>query len=295
MYPDDLELPDGYDQDPSGRAPHFQKAHENFKALKWDYAKEGESFDDGARRAWKGTLACVTQADDVFGKLLRFLDEKGLAENTIVIYGSDHGCYHGTYGIAEKAPGICSNAVCRVPMIWRVPGLTPKGKVSQQFVENIDMTPTLAELCGLPSMDSVDGLNIESLLKGGVEPVREIAVTENVWSRSMRWGKWRFVHYQREHFDGQDVGELYDLEADPHETNNLYHAPGYSQQVEACRRMLLEWLIRTLRCSTAQETVKDQNLPNYTKGMHFTYPVCDDGRLPTSLQPRNREYNTMYL
>ncbi|MBC2602593.1 sulfatase family protein [Puniceicoccus vermicola] len=295
LYPDDLNLPSTIGNDASHRPPHFQEAVRQFRSLQWDYAREGESFEDGARRAWKGTLACVTQVDDVFGKLLRFLEEKGLSENTIVIYGSDHGCYHGMHGISEKAPGICSDNVCRVPMIWRVPGVTPKGMVCDQLVENIDMTPTLAELCGLPSFDSADGLDMTELLRGHDQPLRDVAVTENVWSKSMRWGKWRFVHYQPEHFDGADVGELYDLEADPEETINLYSDPKHADQVVTCRRLLLEWMIRTLRSSTGQETVKNENLPNYTKGMHFTYPICEDGRLPTPLQPRNKRYNTMYL
>ncbi len=70
---------------------------------------------------------------------MSYLERTGKRENTIVIYGSDHGAYSGTYGIAEKAPGICSEAVCRVPMVWSVPRVTKKGFVSRQLVENIDI------------------------------------------------------------------------------------------------------------------------------------------------------------
>ena len=120
---------------------------------------------------------------------MSYLERTGKRENTIVIYGSDHGAYSGTYGIAEKAPGICSEAVCRVPMVWSVPRVTKKGFVSRQLVENIDITPTLVSLCDLPPMDTVDGRDLTPLLKGGDTPVREIAVTENVWSKGLRWGR----------------------------------------------------------------------------------------------------------
>lgn len=59
------------------------------------------------------------------------------------------------------------------------------------------------------------------MLAGGSVPVRDVAVTEHVWSKSIRWANWRFVHYQREMYDGQDVGELYDIEADRYEQTNL--------------------------------------------------------------------------
>jgi arylsulfatase A-like enzyme len=166
------------------------------------------------------------------------------------------------FGAPEKAPGICSEAVCRVPMIWRVPGLTAKGHLSGELVENVDIAATLPALCGLPPMETTDGCDIRPLLEGIPEPVREVAVTENVWSKALRWGRWRFVHYQPEMFAGfrtldgttlgaqNDIGELYDLEADPLETRNLYHNPAHRETVECCRRLLLEWLIRTSRVAS---------------------------------------------
>ena len=142
-------------------------------------------------------------------------------KNTIVLYGSDHGAYSGTFGVPEKAPGICSEAVCRVPMIWYVPGVTEKGRVSRQLVENVDITPTLVSLCGLPPMDTVNGRDLSPLLKGEDTPIREIAVTENICSKALRWGPWRFVHYPRALY-GSDVGELYNLENDPQSRRKIY-------------------------------------------------------------------------
>ena len=135
-------------------------------------------------------------------------------------------------------------------MLWYVPEVTGKGLVSRQFVENIDITPTLLSLCGLPSLDTTDGHDITPLLKGDDKPLRDVAVTENVWSKALRWGPWRFVHYPKAMF-GSDVGELYNLEKDPDETTNLYHDPASQATVSECRKHLLEWLTMTTRFVTA--------------------------------------------
>jgi len=253
LYPDDLALPPTFEQDPSHRPPHFQQMWHGMREMQWDYAEEGEPWIEGARRAWRGTLACVSQIDDVFGRLLEGLEERGLREKTIIAYHSDHGCYHGIHGIEEKAPGICSEAVCRVPMIWQVPGVTDEqaGAVRSAPVENLDLGPTIASLCGLPAMGWADGHDLTPLLRGEGEPLRDAAFTENPWSKAMRWGKWRFVYYPPELFDGEEHGELYDLEADPDETRNLYHEPDHRDVVERCRERLLRWLIVSTRPVTA--------------------------------------------
>jgi len=236
-----------------------------------------KTFEAGCRRVWHGYLGCITQVDFALGQLMDYLQRSGKAEKTILIYGTDHGAYSGTFGVPEKAPGICSEAVCRVPYLWRVPGLTKPGLVCNQFVENLDIAPTIAALCGLPPMETTDGQDLTLLLKGEERPVREVAVTENPWSKAMRWGPWRFVHYQRQMF-GEDVGELYNLERDPDETRNLYHDPAQQATVQECRRLLLEWVIRTTRLVTAWPP---------PKGTEFAQIVAD-GKETNKLGPADR-------
>jgi arylsulfatase len=247
MYPEDLALPPTIHNSAAHRPPHFQAMVEKLKNQQWYI--EPRTFEAGCRRVWRGYLACITQVDYALGELLSYLQRTGKDANTIIVYGTDHGAYEGTFGVPEKAPGICSEAVCRVPMLWYVPGVTGKGLVSRQFVENIDITPTLLSLCGLPSLDTTDGHDITPLLKGEDKPLREVAVTENVWSKALRWGPYRFVHYPKAMF-GSDVGELYNLEKDPDETTNLYHDPASQAIVAECRKQLIEWLTMTTRYVT---------------------------------------------
>ncbi len=275
MYPEDLDLPETFRRNDAHRPPHFRAAVAGGRSMRWQMSRDDE---EGFRRIWRGYLASVTHVDHALGLLLDYLDDCGIADETVVVYHADHGAYSGHFGIPEKAPGICSESVCRVPMLWRVPGLTPTGAVCDQFVENVDLAPTLAAVCGLPQMETTDGHSLSNLLAGGSEPVRQVAVTENPWSRSIRWGKWRFVHYQPEMFDG-DVGELYDMEADANETTNLYSDLAHSDVVHACRRLLLEWLIGTSRVATAWPPSGEGRLE---------YVMSGDGKESNEAGPRLR-------
>ncbi|MEI6973012.1 MAG: sulfatase-like hydrolase/transferase, partial [bacterium] len=283
-YPDDLALPPTLNQSPTGRPPHFQHAWHAFHASTG--VLEPRTFEAMARRLWHGYLGCVTQVDHAVGELLAFLDQSGLAQNTIVIYHADHGGYSGTHGIQEKAPGICSEAVCKVPFIWRVPGAATVGAVCNQLVESIDVAPTIAALCGLPPMATVDGHDLTPLCQGDDVPLREVAVTENPWSKALRWKHWRFVHYQSEMFDGQDMGELYDLAADPDETANLYHEPQHQETVNHCRRLLLEWLIRTTRVVTVWPPVACRDI---TDSHSYDFATVGDGKESNQAGPAQRK------
>lgn len=290
LFPDDMALPPTLNQDPAGRPPHFQQAWAAFHASAG--VLEPRTFEAMARRLWHGYLGCIAQVDHAAGELLGFLDQAGMADRTIVIYHADHGGYSGTHGIQEKAPGICSDAVCRVPFVWRLPGVAKEDVVCDRLVESIDLAPTITALCGLPLMETTDGHDLTPLLTGDPRPLREVAVTEHPWSKALRWQNWRLVHYQPEMFEGRDVGELYDLVADPNETTNLYHAPEHSETVHQCRRLLLEWLIRTARIRTAWPPP----VPGSIMGP-YDYRTAGDGKESNQAGPaaRKRQDQLNYL
>jgi arylsulfatase len=296
LYPEDIALPDALGELPAHRAPHFRTQWTLHHDGPWEYGADGEEIAAGFRRAWRGTMACVSQVDDVFGMLLQGLEDRGLAGNTLVLYSSDHGAYHGIHGLREKAPGICSDAVCRVPLLWRVPDAVPA--VRDALVEAVDLAPTLVSLCGLPPMDGADGVDVTPLLRGDTAPVRRAAVTENPWSKAIRWDRWRLVHYPRAMFDGADEGELYDLDADPGETRNLYHDPAARDTVAEGRRLLMDWLIETTRTVTTHPAVysRPADVQAETTPHYRAYPLVAGNRAPNPLQPRFREDNSiMYL
>jgi arylsulfatase A-like enzyme len=289
LYDEDIELPETFYLSNAHRNPAFQEtAWDHNSPLEFRYAAEGENPEEGFRRIWRGTLACVSQIDDVFGRLIQFLKDKNLYDNTIIVYGADHGAYHSEYAIHEKAPGICSSAVCKVPFIWHVPeGLA--GVFRDELVENIDINSTVTSLCDLEPMNSVDGKDISSLLKDRDSgEVRNVAVTENVWSKSIRFGQYRLVHYNIKTFDNEDTGELYDVDNDPLECENLYYKSEYQEIVAEARRLLLDWLIETTRCVTCMPTYKLPNIRDSLCERH-EFPIAGDGKALNAHQMINRE------
>jgi len=278
MYDEDkISLPPNADYDMSLKAPHFQKARKGFEKGEWTLF-EPRAYLAGRRRVLRGYLGCVSQVDYAVGELLEILKEKGLEENTIVIYTSDHGDFAGEHGIIEKAPGITSDAITRIPFIWRWPGKCREGFISEQIVEAVDLAPTLISLAGLSPLSTCDGKDLTPLLQGEDKILHRVGVTECPFSKSIRKGKWRMVHYPPEMF-GKEFGELYNLQEDPYEMKNLFFEREYQPLVNELRRELLNWLITTSRPITI--------CPSPATGDAITrernYPYQDDGKISLEL------------
>ncbi len=283
-----LTLPPNADYDMSGKPPHFQarrKAQEAPAARMWIF--EPRTYEAGRRRVLRGYLGCVSQMDHAVGQILEKLRELGLEENTIVIYTADHGDFAGEHGIIEKAPGIGADAITRIPQIWRWPRRFAAGHVCDQFVETVDLAPTLLSLAELEPADTHDGHDLTALLTGGSEPVREVAVTENPWTHTLYSARYKLVHYQPEMFAGQDVGELYDLQNDPWEMENLYCQPEYQLTVQRLRTALLNWLITTARPATVHPPV------GHARGEREHY-IAADGKSPAEHVRRRAQEGQIY-
>lgn len=255
LYEDeDLVLPPNadYDMDAAGKAPHLKSTLQMWRTAEAALL-EPKTYDAFRMRKLRGYLAAISQVDHAIGRLMGFLEESGLAENTIVIYGADHGDYACEHGILEKAPGICSDAITRIPLLWWGYG-AKSGHVAEEIVSNVDVSSTLTSLTGLPVMETSDGKDMSNLLAGDHEELHRVGVTEFAWSKSIRKGKYRFVFYPQDMFreeypDG--FAELYDIEADPWEMKNLYFDETYRSVVNDMKAELLEWMVRTTRPATS--------------------------------------------
>ncbi len=244
-----LTLPPNAEYDMAGKAPHLRKTAENMKSGSWTIF-EPKTFEAGRLRKLHGYLGCVSQVDYAVGEMLDWPKEKGLEEDTIVIYTSDHGDYACEHGIMEKAPGICSDAITRIPYIWRWTGHLKSGNIATEIAETVDLSTTLCALAGLEPLQTSDGKDLSHLLRGESGEVHKIGVTEFAWSKSVRKGKYRYVYYLPEMFPQEypdGFGELYDLESDPWEMENLYFKPEYASVVSELKNDLLDWLITTTR------------------------------------------------
>jgi arylsulfatase A-like enzyme len=241
----------------------------------------------------QGYLGNVSHVDHAVGELLTWLDENDLSKNTIVVYSSDHGEYVCEHGIMEKSPGICSDAVTRIPMIWRWPEKFKTGHVAEEIVEAVDFINTLCSLVGIDKMETSDGSDISPLLYGYKDENNErIGVTENVWSKSIRKGPYRLVYYPKDMFSEEypaGFGELYHLKDDPWEMTNLFFDTHYSDVVSELKDALFDWLVTTTRPVTVQPGITKET--NQSKMYHHNV-VNSDGKVNPALvrNIKNKNY-----
>jgi len=276
-----LRLPPNADPADPHVPPHLKQAQERWKSGDWTLF-EPKTFEAGRLRKLHGYLGNISHVDHAVGELVQWLDDNDLGDETIVVYSSDHGDYATEQGIMEKAPGICHDAITRIPSIWRCPGRFKAGHVVEALTESVDVAGTLPGLCGLPPLETADGRDLADLLKGGREPVRDVAVTEFAWSRSIRKGDWRLVWYPRTMFasdypDG--FGQLYNLAEDPWEQHNRYFDPDCRDRVAELRADLLEWLVTTTRPCTTLGPALPATSQTVTR---YNHTVNADGHMPAS-------------
>ena len=165
--------------------------------------------------------------DSQVGLMLETLESTGQSDNTIVIFTSDHGEMLGDHALNMKGCRFYEGAV-HVPLIFRWPGRYRAGLRSSGLVELTDITPTLLEAAGLPVPDYAQGRSLTGILRGDADAGkhREFARSE-YWDslkepNSTRANMMRDERYKLVVYHGHEVGELYDLEEDPQEFNNLW-------------------------------------------------------------------------
>lgn len=182
--------------------------------------------------------ASVTFMDAQVGKLLDAVDALGLADNTIIVFWSDHGYNLTEHGQWKKQSLF--EAVARVPLFIAAPDAKGNGKTSKRVVELIDLYPTLASLCGMKPPPYLAGADLTALLNNPKSKWERPAFTqvlrgrENIMGRSVRTERWRYTEWNR----GADGVELYDYKKDPDEYHNLANDPGYKKVRENLQGLL---------------------------------------------------------
>jgi arylsulfatase A-like enzyme len=195
------------------------------------------------RRVTAAYYAMIEQVDTAFGEMLQALDESGQADNTIVIFMSDHGEMLGDHGIYLKGPYFY-DCLTRVPLMIRWPGHYKAGEKVDALVELIDLAPTLLEAAGIPIPSAMQGRSLTGLLTGETDEHRESVYTEFLDANASyaippMLTSVRTTKYKLSLCDKPRAGELYDLEKDPGEFNNVWDDPHYRDT----REMMLELLV----------------------------------------------------
>ncbi|MBB6462362.1 sulfatase family protein [Flammeovirga kamogawensis] len=208
---------------------------------KWKYQKYMKEY-----------LGCVKGVDHYIGEMLNYLDENGLAENTIVIYTSDQGFYLGEHGWFDKR--MMYEESFKMPFLIRYPNHIAPKTVSKKLAMNVDFAPTLLDFAGVEIPSDIQGRSIKSIVEGE-EP-------ENDWRDAVyyhyyefpwwhhvlphygvRTERYKLIHFYynpeiaKEQWRENDW-ELFDLEKDPNELHNLYGKAGYEEITQQLKTKL---------------------------------------------------------
>lgn len=175
------------------------------------------------REAMQAYYASITFADRQIGVILDSLDELGLADNTIIVFTSDHGYHMGEHGHFQKM--TLFNRATQVPLIISVPGMA-QGERASTHAELVDLYPTLVELCGFERPQHLSGVSLVPALQNPETQVRDSALTRMNQGYSLRTDRYRITHWGE---DGANGVELYDLQSDPEEMINLVTDPNHAQ------------------------------------------------------------------
>ncbi|MGK0307064.1 MAG: arylsulfatase A-like enzyme [Urechidicola sp.] len=209
---------------------------------------EGMTEEEGRRWRYqtyiKDYLACVKSVDDNIGRVLKYLDDNGLTDNTIIVLTSDQGFYLGDHGFFDKR--FIYEESIRMPFMVKYPKVVKAGSVNEDIITNVDFAPTLLDLANIDTNQKMQGQSFKSVLKGN---------TPADWQKGMYYHYYEFPywHHVQPHYGIRtqkytlahfyyniDIWELYDLEKDPKQINNIIADPQYANTISNLKIQLKE-------------------------------------------------------
>ncbi len=241
---------------PYGRATEEQKALydpildsiNNWFEQNWPSLTDEEKMKWKYQRYMQDYLGCISSVDDNVGRVLDYLDESGLAENTIVVYTSDQGFYLGEHGWFDKR--FIYDESFKTPLMVRWPGTVKAGTVETEMVQNLDFAQTLLSAAGIAPPSDMQGESLMPLLVGDREKWDRDAVYYHYYEYpSVHMVKRHYgivtEEYKLAHFYFDvDEWELYDRLNDPQEMNNVIDDPAYAEVVNELKAKLTELRVK---------------------------------------------------
>jgi N-acetylglucosamine-6-sulfatase len=208
-----------------------------------DYLYHGQLDFNNFYRQYCETLLSV---DESVGRVMKFLKDNNLDENTLVVYMGDNGFSFGERGLIDKRHAYEESM--RVPLLVRCPSVVKGGEKISQVVQNVDIAPTLLAYAGVPAPAQMQGRSFLPILKGQAPADwRNRAFYEYYWEYdfpqtptmfAVRTDRYKYVY----NYGGWDINELYDLQTDPEEVNNLIRSAQHQDLARDLRKELFDWL-----------------------------------------------------
>lgn len=236
--------------------PFYRKIYEKGAPLVSGLAGPARLRDDQLQLIIAQTYGMMSLVDFQIGRILRSLQNLGLAENTLVILLSDHGDMMGDHWMIRKGP-FHFEGLLRIPFICSWPGRIPQGVRNSSIVGQIDFAPTILDFCGVPIPEGEvpcipeallmrppwPGKSLRKVMEGKEEKAREAIIVENdedylgLKVRTMINDRYKITIYP-----GHDFGEIFDLKNDPSELHNLWHSVSGELKKELLQEFIEEYL-----------------------------------------------------
>lgn len=222
----------GPPHDPYQTAPETYRARYNPDKIELP-GNVPDSVKERARKAMAGYYAHCTALDDCVGDLMDTLRETGLADNTLVIFTSDHGDLLGAHGAFNKQQPYDESI--RIPLVFRWPAMLGSGRQLEAMITLEDLMPTILSLCGAPVPKTVEGLDYSGYLRGGPDPSDGAALIACLapfgqWERRHGGREYRGVRTRRHTYvrDLNGPWLLFDNQVDPLQLRNLVDDPAHA-------------------------------------------------------------------
>lgn len=230
---DDVALPANHHDLLDGK-PLGQKRNGRCYALD-DWT--GEQFLDYIRRYW----GYCSYIDHHIGRVLEALDRSGKADDTIVLFTSDHGDMVAAHGFVYKLTWCGYDELLRVPFLLRCPGRIEPGSAYTHLAESVDVLPSLLELMDIPAPDRVDGCSFVAPVRKSEEYRDDVVCNSMEINLTAVTPDWKYVLNWRR----RDLDELYDRVNDPGEMHNLAYDETHAETVAAMQQRVVDWLEET--------------------------------------------------
>ena len=233
MYdPEALTIPEMHAGEHEKNPPHFQMTQTETPDFS-DWEEEGGNWMHGCHSHLKGQqtvkedlavyYGMVSMMDKYIGKILDKLEALGLKEETLIVFTTDHGHFVGQHGLVAKGPFHYEDMI-KIPFIASQPGTLPQGQRSDAMQSIADLVPTFLDSVGLKIPRSITGINQLPVWKGEVDKVRDHIIVENRHQpTTMNLKTYVDERYKITVYYNREYGEMFDLETDPGEVDNLWN------------------------------------------------------------------------
>lgn len=228
------EHPDFSHLNETGRGIHGYRSH-----LYYEYGDRFKLTEYDKKKLVAVYYGMISMMDKYIGNILDKLDELGLADNTIVVFTTDHGHFFGQHGLQAKG-GFHYEDLIKLPFIVRYPGSVPAGRSSEAIQSLVDLAPTFLSFTGIKAPLTMTGADQRQVWLGHAEQARDHALCEfrheptTIHQKTYVDQRYKITVYYN-----QTYGEIFDLQEDPNELNNLW---GESEYGELKQRLLLKYI-----------------------------------------------------